>query len=101
MVMILATAAAVLSAAVITGYVRPEIKLPSITLEFLATNLFFTCIAEEAFFRGLIQERMTRIDVSDILAGYPLGGPDAFIPKRLPLSIARCVRVFRTLRPSL
>jgi hypothetical protein len=29
----------------------------------------------------LLPERMTRIDVSDILAGYPLGGPNAFIPK--------------------
>jgi hypothetical protein len=29
----------------------------------------------------LLPERMTRIDGSDILAGYPLGGPDAFIPK--------------------
>jgi hypothetical protein len=29
----------------------------------------------------LLPERVTRIDVSDILAGYPLGGPDAFIPK--------------------
>jgi hypothetical protein len=29
----------------------------------------------------LLPERMTRVDVSDILAGYPLGGPDAFVPK--------------------
>ena len=29
----------------------------------------------------LLPERMTRVDVSDILAGYPLGGPNAFIPK--------------------
>jgi hypothetical protein len=29
----------------------------------------------------LLPERMTRIDVSDILAGYPLGGPDALVPK--------------------
>ncbi|MDB5889136.1 MAG: amino terminal protease family protein [Rhodocyclales bacterium] len=58
LVVMLATATAVLGTAVVTGYVRPELKLPSITLEFLATNLFFTCIAEEAFFRGLIQERV-------------------------------------------
>jgi membrane protease YdiL (CAAX protease family) len=58
LVTMFATAIAVLDTAVVTGYVRPEIKLPSITLEFLATNLFFTCIAEEAFFRGLIQERV-------------------------------------------
>jgi hypothetical protein len=29
----------------------------------------------------LLPERVTRIDISDILAGYPLGGPEAFIPK--------------------
>lgn len=29
----------------------------------------------------LLPAPMTRVDVSDILAGYPLGGPDAFIPK--------------------
>jgi hypothetical protein len=29
----------------------------------------------------LLPQAMTRIDVSDIFAGYPLGGADAFIPK--------------------
>lgn len=41
-------------------YSRLDIKLPSYTPVFLLTNLFFTCFAEEALFRGLIQHRMSR-----------------------------------------
>ena len=52
------TAAAVIGAALFTGYVRPDLKLPPLTPAFLATNLLFTCIPEEAFFRGLLQERL-------------------------------------------
>ncbi|MBJ7310490.1 CPBP family intramembrane glutamic endopeptidase [Rugamonas sp. CCM 8940] len=33
-------------------------KLPAYTPVFLLTNLLFTCVAEEAFFRGFLQERM-------------------------------------------
>ena len=36
-------------------------KLPEATLLFLAINLFLTCVAEEAFFRGLIQEAIYRL----------------------------------------
>ncbi|MBI3727254.1 MAG: CPBP family intramembrane metalloprotease [Burkholderiales bacterium] len=36
-------------------------KLPEATLLFLAVNLFLTCVAEEAFFRGLIQEAIYRL----------------------------------------
>lgn len=42
------------------GYVRPDVKVPAYTPIFLATNLLFTCVAEEAFFRGLLQERMQK-----------------------------------------
>ena len=35
-------------------------KLPSFTSSFLAINLLFTCVAEEAFFRGFVQERVAR-----------------------------------------
>lgn len=58
-----ATAAVSIGAAWVAGYVRFEPKLaalPPFTPEFLFANLFFTCVAEEAFFRGLIQERLTR-----------------------------------------
>lgn len=58
-----ATAAASIGAAWLAGYVRFEPKLgalPSFAPVFLFVNLFFTCVAEEAFFRGLLQERLTR-----------------------------------------
>jgi uncharacterized protein len=54
----LATATAVLGVATIAGYVRPELKLPAVAAAVLVPNLFFTCVAEEAFFRGLVQERL-------------------------------------------
>lgn len=65
-----ASAVAVLGAGMVTSYVRPEIKLPPVALAFLATNLLFTCIAEEAFFRGIIQERMTLL-FERKLSGHP------------------------------
>ena len=57
----LATAALAIGLALALGYVRFEPKLPDATQAFLVTNLFFTCVAEEAFFRGLIQERLMRL----------------------------------------
>src|SRR6185436_9303138 len=43
-----------------SGYTRFEPKLPAETVAFLVTNLLFTCVAEESFFRGLLQEEMHR-----------------------------------------
>jgi uncharacterized protein len=40
------------------GFVAPQFKLPPYTPIFLATNLLFTCVAEEAFFRGFLQDRL-------------------------------------------
>jgi membrane protease YdiL (CAAX protease family) len=42
------------------GYIRPEIKISSYTPIFLVTNLLFTCVAEEAFFRGFFQDRLSK-----------------------------------------
>lgn len=53
-----ATVVAVLGLALATGYVRVDVKLHEATLGFLLVNLLFTCVAEEAFFRGLLQEKM-------------------------------------------
>lgn len=41
--------------AVACGLLTWDPKLPSYTLTFLAVNLFLTCVAEEVFFRGLLQ----------------------------------------------
>jgi membrane protease YdiL (CAAX protease family) len=40
------------------AYVKPDLKISSYTTIFLATNLLFTCVAEEAFFRGILQQKM-------------------------------------------
>ncbi|MGA8055517.1 MAG: CPBP family intramembrane glutamic endopeptidase, partial [Burkholderiales bacterium] len=52
------TALVVTAVAFLAGYVRPDLKLPHFALAFLAINLLFTCVAEESFFRGLLQERL-------------------------------------------
>lgn len=52
------TLMAVLALSIAVGVVRPDFKLPAYTPIFLVTNLLFTCVAEEAFFRGFLQERM-------------------------------------------
>jgi len=52
------TAVVVLAIAIAVGFVAPQFKLPPYTPIFLITNLLFTCVAEEAFFRGLVQDRL-------------------------------------------
>ena len=42
------------------GYVRPDLKWTPYSAFFLASNLLFTCVTEEAFFRGLLLERVAR-----------------------------------------
>ncbi len=85
----LATTAVVFSAACLLNYVGFDFKLTSYTLTFLAVNLLFTCVAEEAFFRGFLQEMMMKglasnkfggiiaILISGILFGlvHAAGGP--------------------------
>lgn len=55
------TAVVVIVVALTLGYVRPEIKLSWFTPVFLVTNLLFTCVAEEAFFRGFLQDRLVKV----------------------------------------
>lgn len=65
------TTAAVIAAAIAAGDVRPDFKLSWYTPIFLATNLFFVCVAEEAFFRGFLQDRLGR-SLSRVRFGEPL-----------------------------
>ena len=44
--------------AVSAGYVAFEPKIPDVALQYLTINLLFTCVAEEVFFRGLVQEQL-------------------------------------------
>lgn len=56
----LLTAAVALPLAVAAGLVRFDPKLAPFIGAFLLINLMFTCVAQEAFFRGLLQERLHR-----------------------------------------
>ncbi|MFQ5992717.1 MAG: lysostaphin resistance A-like protein [Nitrospiraceae bacterium] len=53
--------ALVLLASFAFGYVRVDVKLPDITLIWALKNLLFTCMAEEALFRGFIQKEVTTL----------------------------------------
>ena len=57
---LLATLVVVLGAGTVFGYVRPDVKWPPLTPWFLAINLLFTCVTEEAFFRGFILGGLAR-----------------------------------------
>jgi membrane protease YdiL (CAAX protease family) len=48
----------VLSIGMLIGYVAVDVKLLAYTPVFLVLNLLFTCVTEEAFFRGFIQQRL-------------------------------------------
>lgn len=50
-----------LGVAWLSGFVRPDYKWPDFAWQFIAINLLFTCVAEETFFRSLIQERLHRL----------------------------------------
>lgn len=65
---LLITLVAVLGLATAIGAVRPDVKLSPLTLQFIAVNLFFTVVAEEAFFRGFLQHRM-----AESMARWPAG----------------------------
>lgn len=56
----LAVAIAVVAAVALAGAIRFDPKLPTITLQWMAVNLFLTCIFEEALFRGLLQDRLAK-----------------------------------------
>jgi uncharacterized protein len=55
----MASTGLVLSCAWFFGLIHFEFKFPPFTLIFLIINLLAVCVAEEAFFRGLIQNTLT------------------------------------------
>ncbi|WEF31815.1 CPBP family intramembrane glutamic endopeptidase [Pseudoduganella chitinolytica] len=57
---VLLTPVVVLAGALLSGTVAVDPKLPPFTPLFLVTNLLFTCVAEEAFFRGVVQGGLLR-----------------------------------------
>jgi membrane protease YdiL (CAAX protease family) len=79
----------VLGLGCLLGYVRPDVKWTPYSGAFLAANLLFTCVTEEAFFRGFILARIAgalagrrwglgvAVAVSTLLFGlaHAAGGP--------------------------
>lgn len=57
---VLSTLIVVLGLGLLLGHVRPDVKWTAYSAWFLAYNLLVTCVTEEAFFRGLLLERMAR-----------------------------------------
>jgi membrane protease YdiL (CAAX protease family) len=69
------TTIVVVGAAWAAGYVRPEWKLPDFTAAHLAKILLWTTVLEEAFFRGVIQDRLARsrfIEARPMLSWLPI-----------------------------
>jgi hypothetical protein len=56
-----ATTFIVIGAAWAAGYVRFDPKLPAITAAHLAKNLLWTCVVEESFFRGVVQQGLAQL----------------------------------------
>ena len=54
------TLVCVLGLALVLRYIEPDIKLTAYTATYLVVNLLFVCVAEEAFFRGFLQEQLSR-----------------------------------------
>ena len=57
----LVTLIAVMAIALAMGYVRFEPKWNSLFLVWAPVNLLFTCLSEEAFFRGFVQRELAQI----------------------------------------
>lgn len=57
---VLATLVIVLGLGLLLGHVKPDFKWTPYSARFLTYNLLVTCVTEEAFFRGLLLERLAR-----------------------------------------
>lgn len=64
----LVTISAVMVCALALGYVRFDPKWTPLFLVWAPANLFFTCLAEEAFFRGILQRELSALGTNRKLA---------------------------------
>jgi membrane protease YdiL (CAAX protease family) len=69
----LATLVAVIACAWSLGYVRLDPKWTTLFLVWAPVNLFFTCLSEEAFFRGFVQRELARIGKGPVAAVVAIG----------------------------
>ncbi|AMC35968.1 CPBP family intramembrane glutamic endopeptidase [Janthinobacterium sp. B9-8] len=58
---VFATIGLLSTAGLLSQFFRFDFKLPAATVVFAVVNLLLTCVAEEAFFRGVVQESLHRI----------------------------------------
>jgi membrane protease YdiL (CAAX protease family) len=65
------------------GYVKPDLKWTPYSALFLLVNLLFTCVTEEAFFRGFLLERLARA-----LAGWRAGKAIAVVASSVLFGLA-------------
>jgi membrane protease YdiL (CAAX protease family) len=68
---LIVTVAIVMMSALAIGYVRIDLKLPAAAWLFAIVNLLFVCVAEEAFFRGFLQARLTTVLTKRNVTGAP------------------------------
>lgn len=61
---ILVTFLVVFGSGLLVGYVTVDLKFVPYTIIFFITNLLFTCVLEEAFFRGFLQEQFGQLLVN-------------------------------------
>lgn len=59
----LITTVVVMGLGCMVEFVRPDLKLPSFTSAYLFRTVFWTCVIEEGFFRGVVQERISSIQL--------------------------------------
>lgn len=68
------TLIAVMACALLVGYVRVDPKWTALFLIWAPVNLFFTCLSEEAFFRGFVQHELAQsIKRKQLAAVVPIG----------------------------
>ncbi|MEL0661153.1 CPBP family glutamic-type intramembrane protease, partial [Psychromonas arctica] len=58
---IICTVLVTFTVALMIGLVGFSPKVPGFWLAFIAINLLFTCVAEEAFFRGVLQTKLSQL----------------------------------------
>jgi len=80
---VLSTLVIVLGLGWLLGQVRPDFKWTPYSSWFLASNLFITCVAEEAFFRGFLLQKMTTA-----LRGWRGGGLIAVLATSILFGLA-------------
>jgi uncharacterized protein len=79
----IATAALVMVLTLALGYVRWDAKWTPLFFAWALANLFLTCLAEEAFFRGFVQRELTQL-------GRNRGFPPRWRSPSRPCSSASC-----------